>query len=112
MSGAERDSANCDPRIARLSDLVIERLTELLEISLEGDDAATRAKSAAPAAYLQAAIRLLKDLGAWRDEDGESGLEAALAAMPDFDDDDDPEASDRSAGASARRGPDMGGRRR
>lgn len=80
MSGADA-LADAGAELERLRALVVRRLIEILE---RGDS-----ERAPPAAYLSAAIKLLKDAGVFAESAEADEVSALLADLPSFDDDDD-----------------------
>ncbi len=79
-----------DPRFERLLSLVLDTLIALLEqgapASKRSADGGDAPRAPAPAPYVAAAIRLLKDAGWWSGKSDDKALEALLSDLPDFDD--------------------------
>ncbi|MEM9726284.1 MAG: hypothetical protein AAF909_12610 [Pseudomonadota bacterium] len=89
----------------RLRAIVLERLIDVLEngVPVQKPDpksgcVAEIGRAPAPPAYLSAAIRFLKDNGTVLSPEGTDDLEAFLAELPSFDDDEDEEGDGEQPG--------------
>lgn len=94
MTATNPGAAPADPRLARLYDLVLERLIDFLADGLPVHKADAKTgelrlvgRSPAPPAYVSAAIKLLKDAGQWDGSDPGAQMSALLDGLPAFGDD-------------------------
>lgn len=107
-SGAAAGGAP-DDRLTRLYDLTVDRLIEILAdgVPIQKNDAKTGetrviGRAPAPPAYVSAAIKLLKDAGAWAADDPTSGdIAQMLEGLPSFDADEDEDAEAADEGPAA-----------